>query len=79
MNAERACIKRTAHGVTEFVDFRDFAESVVQDDQVAREMAEAMLANPERPYQQNVDEPEFYEVYEVVDADELRRQMEGGT
>lgn len=71
----RACIKRVAHGVTEFVDFDHFAKWVVQDEEVARETAEAMLASPGEPYEQNLDQPEFYEVYEVVDVEELRRQL----
>lgn len=72
---ERACIKRTGHGVTEFMDFSEFVFSAVQDEDVARHMAGMMLAKPDEGYEVNRDQPEFYEVFEVVDADELRRQM----
>ena len=69
-----ASIRRLLHGATEDMSFRDFAEFAIQDLSIAGEVAQRMLGG-DVPYQWNPDEPEFYEEFEVIDADALRQQM----
>jgi len=67
-------IRRKFHGGMEDQNFTDFAYSTIQDRDVARRVANTMLASGV-VYEWNPDEPEFYEEFEVIDSDGLRAQL----
>lgn len=68
-------IQRTFHGGTECISFGEFASNVIQEQDVAVSIATTMLSRPDIPYEDNVDEPEFYETYLCLDAELLRDQI----
>jgi hypothetical protein len=71
----RPCITRKFCGGEETVSLSGFARYVVQDDDMALDIAQRMLGGVD-PYTYNEDEPEFYEEFSVLDHDELQRQVE---
>lgn len=78
LSVMKPVIQRDFVGGTENVTFAQFAEFVVQDGEIATEIAEHMLKFPEASYDYNADvmEPGVYESHTVLDADELRRQID---
>lgn len=68
-------IRREYLGGTESLTFAEFAERVIQDDEIAEQIAEQMLRSPE-PYDHNSEEPEFFERFTVIDRDHLRRELQ---
>lgn len=71
---DRTCIQRLYTGGSEDINFNDFAMDVIQEHDLAAEVAHRML-NGDDPYQWNEDEPEFYEEFLVLDAAALRAQV----
>lgn len=69
---DKACIKVVMHGATVFQDYRDWAETTIQDWEAAHSISEGMLNG--EVFEDNVMEPEFYATYEAVDIAELVRQ-----
>lgn len=67
-------IRREFPGGSELVTFSEFAEGVVQNEEVAVEIAEQMLAG-EEPYEYNASEPEFREVFTILSRAELEEQL----
>ena len=74
---DRPCIKRSFHGGTQTISFREFADEVVQDGASALEIARTMLEHPARVYHYNANEAEFYETFEILADGEkhLREQV----
>lgn len=77
------CIRRTHFGGREDQSFDDFVDSTIQDTETALDIATSMLADwdalqhakgfvPNYRYGAD-DRPEYYEEFEILDADELRR------
>jgi hypothetical protein len=69
----KACIRRKYLGGVEDQSFDSFVESTIQDAGAAEEVASTMLVDYPHPYEYNRDEPEFYEVFEILDVEELER------
>lgn len=67
-------IRRTFMGGEESVTFNDWATNVIQDYDVAADIARAMLGGHD-PYSYNEAEPQFFERFTVEDADALREQL----
>lgn len=70
----KPCIERRYLGGTETVTFDDFATQVVQDHELAREIA-AQLAASDEPYKWNEDSAEFYEEFRATNPGALRAQL----
>ena len=71
----KVCIRRKYLGGTEDQSFDDFVESTIQDAQAALEVAATMINDYPSPYAYNSDEPEYYEEFEILDAEELLRAV----
>jgi hypothetical protein len=69
----KTCIRRKYIGGVDDQSFDSFVESTIQDARVAEEVASTMLVDYPRPYEWNRDEPEYYETFEILDAEELER------
>jgi hypothetical protein len=67
-------IRRIFMGGSELQSFAEFAQSTVQDDEMARTVAQRML-DGDTPYAWNADQPEFAETFELLDPDGLRAQL----
>jgi len=57
------------------VSFADWAEYTVQDMDYAFSMIESMMLMPESEKQVNIEDPEFYETYSILDLELLRKQV----
>jgi hypothetical protein len=77
LSKEKKCITREGLGFTEQISFAEFAEYVIQDSDVAREIGEWLLESYSQEWVANENEPEFIERYTMIDRNELEMQMEG--
>jgi len=71
------CILREGLGFTERISFPVFASYIIQDDDVAKEIAEWLLENYSQEWIANEDNPTYVERYTMIDRNELEMQMEG--
>lgn len=76
MSANDACIQRTYFGGQEILTFAEWAETCVQDADLAIEVAKSMLAAPQFEREWNDgDHPSYYEKFFITDANLFREQM----
>ena len=61
--SEFPCIQREGLGFTESISFSVFAKEVIQDDEVAKEIAEWLLENHSNEWVSNENQPEYIERY----------------
>jgi hypothetical protein len=72
---DQPCIERRGLGFSEVVSFREFAEHIIQDWDMAVEVATAMLKSDSK-YPWNEDnKPEFYEEFYPSDREILRAAL----
>lgn len=71
----RPCIRRSFTGGQEDITYPEFAEDIIQDWDVAEDVADDLLAWPKQPREWNAEEPEFREVFELLDASDLKAQI----
>jgi hypothetical protein len=73
---ERPCIEHIFAGGSELVPYSEFVAYLVQDEDVARRVAKAMLTSTD-PYRcpWNQKEPEYAASFRVADAEALRAQL----
>lgn len=69
-----ASIRRVFQGGSETIGYEEFAERIIQDDDVAQMIADRMLDSG-LPYTFNDDQPEFLETFTIVDRERLACQM----
>lgn len=69
------CVTRTFHGGRDTVSLRAFAEHVIQDWDVALNVADQLVCAAGDAYEWNAEEPDVYETFEVSDIDALRRAV----
>lgn len=69
-------ITRTYFGGMEVISWDEWATNVIQDREVALEVAERMLAKPEIEYDWNEGIDRFYETFLIADLDGFKRAYE---
>ena len=76
---EPKVIEVKGHGYTVYFDFEEWANSCVQDYQVALEIAKSMVSNWTdfglEEYRDNADEPEYFMVYTIKNFNQFVAQM----
>lgn len=74
---KKNCILRTGFGLTEEIDFKSWAEEVIQDWDTAFNIAAKMLDTHPMEYAWNEEQhPQYYEEFYIKNKEEFIRQRD---